>query len=168
MICRANYVLSSFPRIYPATLTKLFTSFCLGFHGGVLWNFSSKAFAVLEVGFDKLHRRIWHLSGRCHTRILHLVAGLSSPLNIIYCRYENCIYSAASCTINPLIASVFREAKDLCFTHFGYNRLWGASHCKLYSKDDHLCAEVVRSWRLRYSGPLDGDTEEMIGTISCD
>ena len=43
-----------------------------------LWKASSPDIRSLETAFNNLLRRIWNLPRRCHTAILHRVAGVSS------------------------------------------------------------------------------------------
>ena len=67
----------------PTTKTVFFRSFCLSLYGSALWRLSFPALRSLEVTFNNILRKLWSLSRRCHTAILHMVAGLSSLFNAV-------------------------------------------------------------------------------------
>ena len=61
MVAKANCLFASFPRVGPSVLTHLFRSYCLSLHGSCLWSLSSPALHSIEVAFNKILRKIWHL-----------------------------------------------------------------------------------------------------------
>ena len=58
----------SFSGVDPATLTRLFCTFCLSLHGAATWSLSNPALRSLEVAFNNILRKIWRLPFNCHTR----------------------------------------------------------------------------------------------------
>ena len=107
MVRKANCLLASFPRVGPTVLTHLFQYYCLPLYGSALWSLSCSGLRHLEVAFNKLLRRIWHLPYRSHTGIVHLVANLDSLFNLVYRRSNSLVYAAAKCP-SALVRSVFR------------------------------------------------------------
>ena len=79
MVRKANCLFASFPRVRSPILSRLFQSYCLSLYGSSLWSLSSPFLRNIEVAFNS----IWHLPNRCHTGILHLVAGLDSIFNVV-------------------------------------------------------------------------------------
>ena len=73
MVKKANCLLASFPRVGPIILTRLFQSSCLSLYGSALWTLSCPALYHLEVAFNKILRKIWHLPYRSHTGIIWLL-----------------------------------------------------------------------------------------------
>ena len=84
MVKKANCVIASFPGVGPFILTRLLQSYCLSLYGSNLWILSCTALQNLEVAFNKILRRIWHLPNCSHTGIVHLVAKLYSLFNVVY------------------------------------------------------------------------------------
>ena len=164
MVRKANYLLASFPRVTPHVMSHLFQAYCLSLHGSSLWSLSSPALHNIEVAFNKVLRKIWHLHPRSHTGIVHLVARLHSLFNLVYSRSYSLSRAAAKCP-SPLVRSVFHDSASLCFSFIGYNSLYGMSHLKVYDSQYLLCANIIRS--LRCSPSLDYSYEAMIETISC-
>ena len=78
MIRKANCLFASFPGVGPSILSRLFQSYCLSLYGSCLWSLSSPAIHNIEVAFNKILRKIWHLDYRSHTAIVHLVANLAT------------------------------------------------------------------------------------------
>ena len=85
-------------------LTRLFQSYCLSLYGSGLWSLSSPAIQNIEVAFNKILRRIWSLSPRSHSHIVHLVANLHSLFNVIYRRSKSLLFAAAQCP-SPFVLS---------------------------------------------------------------
>ena len=71
-------------------------SFCLSLYGCGLWKMSSPLVRSLEVAFNNILRRVWSLPRRCHTGILHQVAGLHSLYNTILDRASKVLHSAVN------------------------------------------------------------------------
>ena len=65
------------------------------------WSLSSPALENTEVAFNKIIRRIWRLSPRSHSRIVHLVANLQSLFNVIYRRSKSLLFAATQCPSLP-------------------------------------------------------------------
>ena len=104
----------------PYTKTKLMQSFCLSLYGASLWMASSPEIQSLETAYNNLLRRIWNLPRRCHTAILHRVAGVSSIYNMIVTRCKKLVASARRVG-SQLLSDVFSEASTLVYTNVGYN-----------------------------------------------
>ena len=66
-------------------------------YGSCLWSLSSPALQNIEVAFNKILCRIWSLSPRSHSRIVHLVANLHSLFNVIYRRSKSLLFAATQC-----------------------------------------------------------------------
>ena len=161
---KANYLLASFPRVTPHVMSRLFQAYCLSLHGSCLWSLSSPALHNIEVAFNKVLRKIWHLHPRSHTAIVHLVARLHSLFNLVH-RRSNSLSLAASKCPSLLVRSVFRDSASFCFSFSGYNYLYGLSHLKVYDPQYVLCANVIRS--LRSFPSLNSNYEAMINVIYC-
>lgn len=165
MVKKANYLFASFPRVGPSIMTRLFQSYCLSLHGSSLWSLSSPALRNIEVAFNKILRKIWHLHYRSHTAIVHLVAKLVSLFNLVY-RRSNSLLFAASKAPSMLVRVVFRDSANVCYSFSGYNKLFGVSHIKSYDTQYQICANVIRA--IRCCSSPHKDFEDMIYTISCD
>ena len=162
MVRKANCLLASFPRVGPLVLTRLLQSYCLSLFGSALWSLSCPALYCIEVAFNRILRKIWHLPPRSHTGIVHSVAKLESLYNLIFRRSTTFTSSASKCP-SKLVQSVFEFIiLPLC----GYNMMFGARHLKQYDPQYRLCAMVIRS--LRLCSQLGPDQEKMIETMSCD
>ena len=147
-LCRkANCMLHTFSCCDPFTKTELFRSFCLSLYGCALWSSCASQIHPLEVTFNNILRKIWLLPRNCHTRILHLVAGLHSLYNTVVARSLGLV-SAALRTRSPLLAAVYTQSLKLVYTSFGYNYQCGHLHWKYYSVQDALCAGFIRDVRL--------------------
>jgi len=114
---------------------------------------------------SKYHRRIWSLPACSHTRIVHLVANLHSLFNVIFRRSNSLLHAAAYCPA-ALVQTIFFDSSLSCFSFCGYNNMFGDRHIKQYFVEDHICALVVGSLRLRFIS--DHICEDMIRTICCD
>ena len=165
MVKKANYLFATFPSSSPLVMTRLFQCYCLSLHGSCLWSLFSPAVHDIEVAFNKILRKIWHLPYRSHTAIVHLVARLQSLYNSVYRRSNSLLHAAIKCQ-SVLTQSVFRESASLSYSFIGYNHLFGHSHLKSYDSQDELCANVIRG--LRYCPHLNSSFEIMIQIISCD
>ena len=165
MVAKANCLFASFPRVGPSVLTHLFRSYCLSLHGSCLWSLSSPALHSIEVAFNKILRKIWHLHYRSHSAIVHCVAKLVSLFNVVY-RRSNSLLSAASNCPSMLVRTVFRDSATVCYSFSGYNKLFGGTHLKTYDPQYLICADVIRA--LRCCSPQVQNFEDMILTLSCD
>ena len=101
-----------------------FQSYCLSLHGSSLWLLSSPALHNIEVAFNKILRKIWHLHYRSHTAIVHLVA-------VVCSRSNSLLFTASNCP-SILVRAVFRDSATVCYLFSGYNKLFGVSHIKTY------------------------------------
>ena len=165
MVRKTNCLFASFPRVGSPILSRLFQSYCLSLYGSSLWSLSSPFLRNIEVAFNKILRRIWHLPNRCHTGILHLVAGLDSIFNFVAKHSKYLLYAASNCP-SSLTRSIFRDSSSLCYTFAGYNFLFGHRHSKHYDPQYSTCATIIRAFR---SSPnTESNIEDMIRTISCD
>ena len=165
MVRNANCLLASFPRVESPILSRLFQSYCLSLYGSSLWSLSSPFFRNIEVAFYKILCRIRYLPNRCHTGILHLVAGLDSIFNVVAKRSKYLLYAASNCP-SSLTRSIFRDSSSLCYIFAGYNFLFGHRHSKQYDPQYSTCATIIRAFR---SSPnTESNIEDMIRTISCD
>jgi len=94
-MCRkANCILYTFSCYDAVVKTNLLRSFCLSLYGCGLWKISSPLVRSLEVAFNNIQRRVWSRPRRCHTCILHQVAGLHSLYNTILDRASKMLHSA--------------------------------------------------------------------------
>ena len=82
----------------PVVKSCLLQSYCLSLYGSALWKLSCPAIHSIEVSFNNILRRIWHLPCNCHTRILHLTARLPRLVNVIISRAASLLSSALSCS----------------------------------------------------------------------
>ena len=105
MVRKANCLFATFPRVGPYILTRLFQSYCLSLYGSGLWSLSAPAIQNIEVALNKILRRIWSLSSRSHSRIVHLVANLHSLFNVIYRRSKSLLFAAAQCLLCSFVLS---------------------------------------------------------------
>ena len=141
-MCRkGNYLLQIFAACDPVVKTKLIVSHCLSLYGSVLWNMSNKHIIVsLETAFNNILRRIWKLPSRCHTGILHQVAGVQSLRNKIVGHFSSFLSKAVE-SDSPLIKHSFLSSPSLVFTSIiGFNNYNKHKYLKLYRNDDLRCA----------------------------
>ena len=147
-MCRkVNHLLHIFSCCDTSVKTQLFSSFCPSLYGAALWRVSCPQLRALEVSFNNIMRKIWLLPRQSHTGIVHSVAGLQSIYNIVLNCPRKPIASAtrSKCT---LPSELFSECEVTAFTTFGYNNLHGYKHHKLYTENDHLCANFIRDARM--------------------
>ena len=162
MVKKANYVLVTFPYVGPQILTKSFQFYCLSLYGSSLWLLLSPAL----LAFNKILCKIWRLPRRSHTGIVHSVANLYSPFNVVFLRSHRLMLSAMSCP-SLLARQIFSDSYSLCYSFSGYNSMCGHHHLKRYDVQDKICASVICA--LCCSSPcLDSGFEDMIYTIACD
>ena len=57
---------------------------CLALYGCVLRSLTSKSLAMIEIGFNKILRKIWNLPPHSHTAIVHRIANIPTICEIIY------------------------------------------------------------------------------------
>ena len=164
MIRKANCLFASFPGVGPAILSRLFQSYCLSLYGSCLWSLSSPAIRNIEVAFNKILRKIWHLHYRSHTAIVHLVANLPSLFNVVFHRCNSLCIAASNCP-STLVRVIFRDSAAVSYSFCGYNSLYGSSHLKIYDSQSQICANVIRSLRCSCA---DHSFDQMIDSISCD
>ena len=165
MIKKANCVLFSFTGVDPVILTRLFSSFCLSLYGAALWNLSNPSLRSLEVAFNNILRKVWHLPFNCHTRILHLTARLHSLFNLILHRSQSLLVSATTTCPSVLVRTIFSHSASLCYTSTGFNSLYGHTCVKEYFYEDAICTNIIRDLRLYASSTP--DNELIIRTTSC-
>ena len=141
--CRkANYMLYTFACCDPFTKTNLFRSFCMSLYGSAIWSSSAKELKSLEVCYNNVIRKIWHLPQRCHTSVLHLVSGLPSIFNTVVSRSYS-LTAAALQSSSPLIADIFGDATKLVYTSSGFNLRHGHKFWKSYNVSDIALAKFV-------------------------
>ena len=129
------------------TKTDLFRSFCLSLYGSALWSSSSKELKSLEVCFNNVIRKIWHLPQRCHTSVLHLVSGLPSIFNTIITRSYR-LTAAALQSSSPLIADIYGDATKLVYTSSGFNLFHGHNFWKSYNVSDIALSKFILDVKL--------------------
>ena len=89
---KANLILYTFRYLDPFLLTFLFKMYCLSLYGCILWSLSSSSLKSLQVSFNKILRKIWHLPRNSHTSIVLCTARISFVSNlIIISLYEVCL-----------------------------------------------------------------------------
>ena len=148
-------VFYSFYGVDPATLTHLFYTFCLSLHGAATWSLSNSTLRSLEVAFNNILQKIWHL-----------------PFNSSYCEITQHIqldFSKVTVSLNfkypsTLVLNVYSVSANFCYTATGYNSLCGASQLNQYSPDDAYYANSIRE--LRVCGSTSLSIELLIRTIS--
>ena len=168
-MCRkGNYLLQTFAACDPFVKTKLVVSHCLSLYGSVLWNMSNKHIVSLEAAFNNILRRIWKLPSRCHTGILHQVAGVQSLRNKIVGHFSSFLSKAVE-SDSPLIKHCFLSSSSLVFTSIGFNNYNKNKYVKLYHNDDLMCADYVRDICLRNIVFQSPDiTKSILLSVCCD
>ncbi len=165
MIRKANYLISTFHGVDPCILTHLFCAYCLSLYGASIWNLSCKSMHSLEVAFNNILRKIWHLPRNAHTDIVHATAQLQSLYNVVYSRSSSlaiCAFRSPSSLVN----SISYESSSLSYTFTGFNNLFGVRFCKVPCKQYLTCASVIRNLRLYSPLHSDADIELTIRVIS--
>jgi len=147
LIKKANCMLYTFSAADAPTKTRLLQSYCLSLYGSALWNLACCELQSLEVAFNKILRRIWHLPARSHTAIVHSVAGLQSIFNIVRRRSTALSRAAKACPSNT-VQCVFHESNNIVFTTVGFNAKFGDRFLKVYSDSDSARADAVRCIRV--------------------
>ena len=168
MVRKANYVLATFPFVGPHILTKLFQSYCLSLYGSCLWSLSCPALLGIEVAFNNILRKLWHLPRRTHTGIVHSVANLISLFNVICHRSYRLLISALN-SPSLIVKLIFAESSFHCFCFCGYNYLFGDRHIKDYNAQHISISSVIRCIRCRRNSNPQAckDEEELIHCLCC-
>ena len=116
-----------FPHVGPVILTCLFQTYCPLLYSSALWSLSYPALYHIEVAFNKILRRIWHLPFQSHTGIVHCVANLESLNNLVYQRSTSLLSATLKCP-SILVRAIFRHSScSYCF-FLVYNSLFGLCH----------------------------------------
>ena len=162
MVKKANCLLASFPRVGPIILTRLFQSYCLSLYGSALWTLSCPALYHLEVAFNKILRKIWHLPYRSHTQVLFIWL-LILIVSIILSFVRPILFCLQLLSV-PLFwfSQSFFDLPPFAIVSVVITQ--GSRHLKQYDIQYRLCA----SGSLRSCSHPDCDCEQMIQTISCD
>ena len=163
LVRKANLMLRTFSAADPAVKTYLFQSYCLSLYGCSLWSLSCPGIQSIEIAFNKILRRIWHLPYNCHTGIVHSIARLPSIFNTVLNRSLSLLRSALSCS-SPIVRTVFQDSSQLVYTASGYNTLYGHNHLKTVYHQYSICGEIVRQLRL-CGGLRNSELNNMIITI---
>ena len=164
LVKKANLLLYTFSAADPVVKTHLFQSYCLSLYGCTLWNLSCPGIRSLEVAFNNILRRIWHLPYNSHTGIVHSTAHLPSISNLVQSRSSSFLCSALSCP-SPIVSHVLKDSSHLAYTITGYNALLGRKHLKTVDPQYVICADVIRQIRLR-AGSRDSELNDLVTTIS--
>ena len=106
MVRKANCLLTTFWCADSLVKTHLFRSYCLSLYGAPLWQLSTKALKSLEVSFNMILRKIWHLPPDSHTSIVHCTSYLSSVFNMVYSRCSSLIHHACNSS-SYVVTSIF-------------------------------------------------------------
>jgi len=162
LTCRKeNYLLHVFTGCDPLVKTKLIASHCLTLYGCVLWRLDCKQIKSLEIAFNNILRKVWRLPRCCHYGILHCVANINSIYNQVSHRFSNFLTRALK-SDSPLIQTVYQWASNRTFTAPGFNNLCKKNFVKVYTVDDHICAEFIRDIQL---GRLTFDSADILNTV---
>ena len=94
LVRRSNCILQTFAGVDPFVKTKLVYAFCLALYGSSLWKLSCKSISIIEVSFNKVLRKVWHLPWNSHTAIMHSTARIYSIFNAVYLRSRELLHSA--------------------------------------------------------------------------
>ena len=149
MICAVNvtYLLSTFSSCDPLVKTFILASHCFHCYGSCLWKLNSSRLKALEIAFNNVLRKVWRLPRRCHTAILHCVAGVTSMFNRVS-QLSNQFVTKAVNHSSFLISCCFNEALLGCYNFAGYNSSFSTRHHKYYSDCDWVCAEYISDIRM--------------------
>ena len=71
LIRTANSVLCTFHHVDPFVKTFLIKSYCLSLYRASIWSLGAKQIRQLEIGFNKILRKIWYLPRNSHSGIAH-------------------------------------------------------------------------------------------------
>ena len=149
MARKANCLLTTFSCADSLVKTHLFHSFCLSLYGVPLWRLTSKALKALEVSFNKILRRIWHLPPDCHTSIVHCTSYLSSVFNLVYSRCSSLIHHACNSS-SYVVSSIFSEALGNCHSFCGFSYMYGSRFTRVYSNIDMPYGDFIRCLHLSH------------------
>ena len=100
------------------TLLLGLKSFCLSLYGCSLWLISHKSLSDLQVVFNKVLRRVWHLPSMSHTSIVYCVSRIQ---NIVLKRSLS-FYKRAMSSSSSLVRYIFYDSSALLYTVTGLNR----------------------------------------------
>ena len=95
------------------------------------------------------------------TGILHRVANTNSIYNLVSHRFSNFLTRALK-SDSPLIQTVYQWASNHTFTAPGFNNLRKKNFVKVYTVDDHICAEFIQDIQL---GRLTFDSADILNTV---
>ena len=135
MVRKANCLLTTFSCADSLVKTLLFRSFCLSVYGAPLWRLSSKALKSLEVSFNKILRRIWHLPPDSYTSMVHCTSYLSSVFNLVYSRCSSLIHRTCNSS-SYIVSSIVSEALGNCHSFCGFNYMYDSCFTRVYSNID--------------------------------
>ena len=107
----------------------------MSFYGCAIWDLSSPSIKSLDVGMNKVLRRIWSLPYNSHTGIPHVVSNRCSVYN------------------NPSQSQIFSQQTRSCgvfsfvFNYIGYNNKYGLSFMCNYTCSDYAIARLISEIR---------------------
>ena len=122
MNCKANFIFCKFHVADPFIKCFLFKSYCLSLYGATLWSLSSPFIRLIEVALNKILWKVWNLSFKSHTEIVHCVAQIPTISNILYDRYCSFFSFLVLSPLLPVfVRSIFTDSSNYVYTFTGYN-----------------------------------------------
>ena len=123
------------------------SSIFLSLYGCSLWLISHKSLSDLQVVFNKILRRVWHLPSMSHTGIVHCVSRIESIQNVVLKRSSS-FYKRAMSSSSSLVRYIFYDSSALLYTVTGLNRECGYLYTKTYSDTDIYFSDASVSGQL--------------------
>jgi hypothetical protein len=140
--------MSQFSGVQIDTKYALYKSFCMSAYGCQLWDFSHKVCEKYYTSWRKCIRRIFSLSPRTHSSLLHLIC-LDCPIDVqLHMRFikffHSCVHSKNTCVNICSKLAINGSQSDIChsLTYIceKYNLCRYSIECKVKQiKDVYKC-----------------------------
>ena len=163
---KANCVLCTFHFADCYIKCFLIKLYCLFLYGCCIWSLDSKLLNSLQIGLNKVMRKVWNLPSQSHVSIVFSVSGVSSLYRIIYNRFKK-FYKSGLESKSNFVSQIFNESSSFAYTFIGYNLRFGHTHLKNENISDRFMqiSRIVRSIR-RVFGVI-SPFEDLLVNLSC-
>ena len=117
--CKANCVLCTFHFADCYIKCFLIKLYCLFLYCCCIWSLDSKLLNSLQIGLNKVMRKVWNLPSQSHVSIVLSVSSVSCLYRIIYNRFMKFHKSGLESKSN-FVLQIFNESSSFAYTFIGY------------------------------------------------
>ena len=110
MTYRTNLLLARFSRCDSHTLSRLFRTYCLSLYGSPLWALDNASLTRLGVCWRRCLKRIWRISPRTHTHLIHRIDQCSPLKQQLMSRFLTFFVSCVN-SKNPVLSLLINVAQ---------------------------------------------------------